>query len=364
MHNSMIIKSKMRDYSIFFVEYFLNSLKEYAKQNSFFIVDSLIYETYGDRINATVSQDRLLVIEANERNKTIDKSQEIIETLVAGNFRRNDRLVAIGGGVIQDITAFTASILYRGVEWAFFPTTLLAQADSCIGGKTSINLGDKKNLVGNFYPPSDIYIDTAFLSTLTQADISSGIGEMLHYYYYAASPLFEKIISERPKLLADRCLLNDYIHESLKIKKGVIEIDEFDKGERNNFNYGHTFGHALESLSDYTIKHGQAVTIGMDVANYVSLRRGIMKQNTFEAAHILLTKNFPVYSWEHFDMERYIQFLSKDKKNIGGDLVCILAEGSGRISKQRICVDDAFRDILREYFSFLIPTTNKYRNKT
>lgn len=354
MSDAITIKSQMRDYRVLFVEDFFTLLKEYADQRDFFIIDSLIHKNYGDRLASVVPQDRFLVIEANEQNKTINKCEAIIETLVERKFRKSDRLIAIGGGIIQDITAFTASILYRGVQWIFFPTTLLAQADSCIGGKTSINLGDKKNLVGNFYPPADIYIDTAFLESLPEADILSGIGEMLHYYYYAASPLFERIIGERLKLLADRSLLMSYIRESLKIKKSVIEIDEFDKGERNKFNYGHTFGHALESLTDYAIKHGQAVTIGMDIANYVSFRRGMMNLEEFNRIHELLCKNFPAYDWARFDMARYIQFLSTDKKNIGTDLVCILAESSSHITKQCIVIDDLFKDILNTYFNSII----------
>lgn len=361
MSDAMLIKSRMEDYRVLFVEDFIKPLREYADQGTFFIIDSLIRESYGSQIASVVKQDRLLVVEANERNKTIGKCQEIIEILVAGNFRRNDRLVAVGGGVIQDITAFTASILYRGVEWIFFPTTLLAQADSCIGGKTSINLGDKKNLVGNFYPPTEIYIDTAFLETLPETDILSGIGEMLHYYYYAASPLFEKIISKHLQLLSERHQLLDYIRKSLQIKKGVIEIDEFDKDERNKFNYGHTFGHALESLTDYAIKHGHAVTVGMDIANYFSLRRGIMNRESFDAAHAMLVMNFPAYVWDRFDLDRYIQFLSKDKKNIGNDLVCILAEGPGHITKQRISMDETFRDILQTYFGTMFPEIIKHK---
>lgn len=349
--DSLRIKSLFKNYDVRFIGDFTLPLQGLVDQHTFFVIDAIVWDIYKEKLKGVIPEGRLLLVEANERNKTISKCQEIIEILVERNFRRNDRLVAIGGGVIQDITAFTASILYRGVEWIFFPTTLLAQADSCIGGKTSINLGDKKNLVGNFYPPTEIYIDTAFLATLPEADIMSGIGEMIHYYCYAASPLFEKIITERPQLLADRHILLDYIRKSLQIKKDVIEIDEFDKGERNKFNYGHTFGHALESLTDYAVKHGQAVTMGMDIANYVSLQRGVMSQETFNSMHALLVGNFPAYEWRHFDMETYIRFLSKDKKNVGQDLVCILAEGPGCITKQRIVMDEAFQDILREYFN-------------
>ena len=353
--DSLRIKSLFRNYDVHFIGDFTLPLQGLVDQHAFFVIDAIVWDIYREKLKGVISEGRLLLVEANERNKTIGKCQEIIEILVGRNFRRNDRLVAIGGGVIQDITAFTASILYRGVDWTFFPTTLLAQADSCIGGKTSINLGDKKNLVGNFYPPTAIYINTAFLATLPEVDILSGIGEMLHYYYYAASPLFEKIVTERPQLLADRRLLLDYIRESLQIKKGVIEIDEFDKGERNKFNYGHTFGHALESLTDYAVKHGQAVAIGMDIANHISLRRGIMSVDEFDRVHTLLVKNFPAYEWDHFDMESYIQFLSKDKKNISQDLVCILAERPGHITRQHISMDETFRDILREYFNDVLP---------
>ncbi|MFH2047088.1 MAG: AroB-related putative sugar phosphate phospholyase (cyclizing) [Pseudomonadota bacterium] len=354
MHDDILIKSRIKDYRVLFVEDFVILLQEYADQGAFFIIDSLILEIYGTRISSVVPQDRILVIKANERNKTINKCQEIIETLVEAKFRRNDRLIAIGGGVIQDITAFTASILYRGVDWTFFPTTLLSQADSCIGGKTSINLGDKKNIVGNFYPPADIFIDTTFLKSLAVDDIKSGIGEILHYYLYSASPLFDELLSDYELVIRNRNCLIKHIQESLKIKKSVIESDEFDRGERNKFNYGHTFGHALESLTDYAIKHGQAVTVGMDIANYLSLQQGIMDRRMFDWVHPLLMRNFPDYDWGHFDMETYIRFLSKDKKNIGSDLVCILPEGPGRLTKQRIMMDDVFRDTLQAYFNTML----------
>lgn len=358
MPDPMVIRSRLRDYTVFFVDTFMAPLKEHVDQGCCVIVDAAIREAYADHIDSIVPQDQLLAIEAIERNKTLEKSQELIETLVQRNFRKNGRLAAIGGGIVQDLTSFTASILYRGVEWSFFPTTLLAQADSCIGGKTSINLGDKKNLVGNFYPPAVIHIDASFLKTLPEEDIHSGIGEMLHYYYYAASPLFERIIRERTRLLANRQLLADYIRESLQIKKHVIEIDEFDREERNKFNYGHTFGHALESLTNYAIKHGQAVTVGMDIANYLSMRQGILDRESYERAHALLTVNFPAYEWHRLDMERYIRFLSKDKKNIGNDLVCILPEGFGRLTKRRMAMDESFRDSLRAYFAAIQPSTS------
>lgn len=361
MPDPIIIHSKFRTYTVCFIESFAEPLKNYIRRGCFAIVDAAIRKAYADHFDCFVPKDQMLVIEATEHNKTLEKSKEIIETLVERNFRKNDSLVAIGGGIIQDLTAFTASILYRGVDWSFFPTTLLAQADSCIGGKTSINLGNKKNLVGNLYPPTIVYIDVSFLKTLPEEEILSGIGEMLHFYYYAASPLFNKIISEREQLLADRLLLATYIHESLQIKKSVIEIDEDDRGERNKFNYGHTFGHALESVTAYAVNHGQAVTVGMDIANYLSMKQGILDRDSYKQTHTLLTANFPPYEWRSLDIERYIEYLSKDKKNIGSDLVCILSKGFGRLIKQRVVMNESFRESLRAYFASISPSTNKLR---
>lgn len=359
MSDTMLIKSRMRDYTVFFVSNFYNHLKEYAEQGAFFVIDSLIHKTYGDQINSVVPQDRILIVEANEYNKTIGKCQAIIETLVERNFRKNDRLTAVGGGVIQDITAFTASILYRGVDWSFFPTTLLAQADSCIGGKTSINLGDKKNLVGNFYPPSDIFIDVDVLTSLTVEDIKSGIGEILHYYIYSASPLFDELIRDYELVIKDRNLLEKYIRGSLKIKKSVIEIDEFDKGERSKFNYGHTFGHAIESVTDYAIKHGQAVTVGMDLANYVSMKLGFMSADVFHDIHLKLSTNFPEFNWAKIDFERYFSLLTKDKKNVGNNVGCIFAKEPGILFKEQLPLDDHFREIIKAYFSSKRRTENE-----
>jgi 3-dehydroquinate synthase len=347
----MNIKSLFRDYTVRFVEDFASSLKSLADEHAFIVVDALVWKIYADRIGKEISGDRFFVIEANENNKSLDKCREVIELLVDRQVRRNERLVAIGGGIVQDVTAFSASLIYRGIEWAFFPTTLLAQADSCIGSKTSINLGDKKNLVGNFYPPSEIFIDTAFLKSLTEEDIKSGIGEILHFYLYAASPFFDDLIGNYDRIIRDRDRLVKYIGESLKIKKSVIEIDEFDRGERNKFNYGHTFGHAIESVTDYAIKHGQAVTAGMDLANYVSMEMGLMHADIFRDLHAKLSVNFPDFDWCGIDLRRYFSLLSKDKKNIGNNIGCILAEAPGVLFKKQLPLDDRLKGFVREYFS-------------
>lgn len=350
MSDSLRIKSLFRSYEVNFIGDFTQPFRGLVDQHAFFIIDAIVWDIYKAQLKGLIPDGRLLIVEANENNKSLDKCREIIETLVDRQVRRNERLVAMGGGIIQDVTAFSASIIYRGIEWVFFPTTLLAQTDSCIGSKTSINLGDKKNLVGNFYPPADVFIDATFLNSLTVDDIKSGIGEILHYYLYAASPLFDELISDYEMIIRDRKLLMKHIRESLKIKKSVIEIDEFDRGVRNKFNYGHTFGHALESVTGYAVKHGQAVTVGMDLANYVAMEMGLMRPEIFHNLHAKLSTNFPVFGWNKIDFDRYFDLLSKDKKNIGSNVGCILANAPGILSKQQLPLDDHFREMIHAYF--------------
>jgi len=345
----LTVRSLFREYEAAFVEDVVSPLAKEVATGAI-VIDRAVYNLHGSRLNGLLDPDRTIIIDATEENKTLDGCQRLINTLVERRFRRDSTVVAIGGGIIQDIAAFSASILYRGVEWVFVPTTLLAQADSCIGSKTSINLGNKKNLIGNFYPPSRILIDTAFLETLSVEDIKSGIGEILHFYYYAGSPMVARLMAEYDRLLVGRARLRPYIRESLCIKQAVAEKDEFDKGERNKFNYGHTFGHALESATQYAIRHGLAVTVGMDLANYLSVQLGRMSAESFNELHGVLRRNFPSVDLSTVDLDRYIAALAKDKKNIGADLVCILASGPGQLEKVRLSLDRNLSGVISHYF--------------
>lgn len=349
--DNLTIHSRFRDYSVEFVADFLTPLRSWRDNNGFFLVDRKISELHKKRISKVLPPEKTILLNALEENKTLATCSEIISTLVERGVRRDTVLVAVGGGIVQDVTAFVASILYRGIDWAFFPTTLLAQADSCIGSKTSINLGKRKNLLGNFYPPLSVSIDTAFLETLSEDDIKSGIGEMLHFFYYAGSPFKDKILAAHADLLKDRNLLLEFIQESLRIKKGVIEIDELDQGERRKFNYGHSFGHAIESATNYQIKHGQAVTIGMDIANFLSWRLGLLSKEEFERTHDQWKINFPEFKLETINLETLFAALRKDKKNIGANLGCILSQGPGALLAKQIPFDQVLENTIQDYFN-------------
>src|SRR3989338_211369 len=348
--DSFLVKSIFRDYRVEFVDNFADRLKDFAVNGAFFVVDAKVFDSYRQRIGGIIPSERLLLEEATESHKTLEHSSQVIKILIENKIRKNTVLVAVGGGISQDIAAFVGSIFLRGIEWVFFPTTLLAQADSCIGSKTSINFSGYKNVLGNFYPPSKVFIDLEFLGSLCESDIKSGIGEMLHYYFAAASPSAKGIAEEYDRLFADRKRLHKYIRESLMIKKDVIERDEFDKGERNLFNYGHTFGHAIETFTDYTVSHGQAVTLGMDIANYISWQRGMIDQATFNDMHGILIKNMPAFEMAQDQLTRYLDILAKDKKNVGSELVCILPEGPGRMKRVRLPLDDRLEKLILACF--------------
>ncbi|MDE2223533.1 MAG: iron-containing alcohol dehydrogenase [Candidatus Omnitrophica bacterium] len=343
------ITSRVRDYEVSFVADLRKALGSERLSGAFLIIDADLPGAAA--IKKLFTPNRVISIKASEKSKTLEGCTVLIKNLTDRQFRRNDCIVAIGGGVIEDMVGFAATILMRGVEWVFCPTTLLAQADSCIGGKSSINMGPYKNLLGSFYPPRKILIDLAFLKTLPEDQIRSGIGEILHFYLVAGQDkLAQQMMSGYAKYLKEPEKLQSFILKSLAIKKAVIERDEFDKGERLLFNYGHTFGHAIESVSGYKINHGQAVTMGMDIANYLSWRMGYIQKGTYVHLQKILRFNIPLFRPSRAQWPRFCEALSKDKKNIGKALGCILTRGPGKMFKAQIPMDGPVA-LIREYFT-------------
>jgi 3-dehydroquinate synthase len=304
-------------------------------ETSFLVIDSKVDKLYPN-IKENFQDNLVFVVDAIEANKTVDKCLELLNRLVSSKFKRNHNIVAVGGGIIQDIVGFTSSVLYRGVNWTFVPTTLLSQTDSCIGSKTSINFGDTKNLLGTFHPPKIIYCCYEFLNTLEESEIKSGIGEMLHYFLVDGSQMAFDINEEYDALFSDRSQLEKYIHESLTIKKRMVIKEEFDQGERRVFNYGHTFGHAIEAITEHKVPHGQAVTIGMDIANYVSYKIGNLTEGEYANMSYFLKKNMPDFRLEEGMIDSYMGLLKKDKKNISNSITCILPYAFGDIRVEHI----------------------------
>jgi len=240
--------------------------------------------------------------------------------------------------------------MYRGVSWIFFPTTLLAQGDSCIGSKTSINFGSHKNQLGGFYPPNKIFINLDFLDSLDRSQLKSGLGEMLHYFIVSSREDFVRFEADYRAALEDKKILSKLILRSLEIKRKYIEVDEFDQNVRQVFNYGHSFGHAIESLTQYRVPHGIAVSRGMDMANYISMKLGYIDENTRNSIRKVTEQIWKGTSLENIDVNEFVSALSKDKKNVGDKLGLILNKGYGKTFKEVRSVDVDFKSWIEEYF--------------
>lgn len=344
------IESHNGEYKALFSQNVLEQLNEKPIQNSIYIIDENIVQLYGDKLDNILNSQRTLMICATEKNKSLDCFPDYIESLVESNIRREQVLVAIGGGITQDITCFLAATLMRGLPWVFYPTTLLAQADSCIGSKSSINSGNIKNILGTFTPPNEIVIDVGFLNTLEKKDIYSGVGEMIKVHAIDSPDNFNKISDHYDEIISKHTVMQKFIHSSLLMKKKLIEIDEFDKGARNVMNYGHSFGHAIETATDYGIPHGIAVTIGMDIANYVAFQLGVSTVGHFDRMHLVLEKNCETYRNVPIDIESMMSALSKDKKNSNTQLRLILPDKEGVIGIGLYDNDERLYSIITDYF--------------
>jgi 3-dehydroquinate synthase len=349
--NQITIQSHKGAYTASFIRGGMDQLNQDPIESAIYIVDKNISILYQDRLNNILNSERVLKIEATEENKSLDCFPAYIEALVKLKIRREQTLVAIGGGIIQDITCFLATTLMRGLSWAFYPTTLLAQSDSCIGSKSSINSGEVKNILGTFTPPNKVVIDVDFLTTLEEKEIFSGVGEMIKVHAINSPNDFDKISDNYEQIFSNQSVMENFIYNSLLMKKRLIEIDEFDQGPRNVMNYGHSFGHAIESATNYGIPHGIAVTIGMDIANYVAAKLGVSKIEHFERMHGVMERNYKSYQHVSINIEVLMDALSKDKKNSASQLRLILPNKEGFIGIGLYDNNDVLLNTINDYFA-------------
>ena len=328
------IKSNLRDY-----EAHIGPVYDFVKylvglEHKAFVVDENVWRYYAGNILSTLPEIETIIFPAMEQQKTLEGVQQIYEHLLKRSAKRNLTLITIGGGILQDVTGFAASTLYRGINWIFLPTTLLAQADSCIGSKTSLNYRGYKNLIGSFYPPSTVWIDPSFLRTLQTQDFYSGLGEVVKLHIMGGEEKIQQLLGAYDSICAmDMAALQHAIQTSLDIKIDYITSDEFDLGRRNMLNYGHCIGHAIETVSDFRISHGQAVIVGMILANYIANKRGILsveRRNFIEKMLLIPSLKIKLQP-NDLKPEAIIEAMSKDKKRTGHGLVLIMVTDSGEM---------------------------------
>lgn len=328
---------------------FIDRLRSIA--HVYFVIDKNVFHLYRNSAFLSFSDNDRYLIDAVEEKKTIETALGICEQMTNLPSKRNTVLVSIGGGIVQDITGFVADILYRGIRWVFIPTTLLAACDSCIGGKTSLNYKDYKNLLGTFYPPDDIYICSKFFQTLTDRDFNSGLGEVVKFNILYGKEGIRRVEDDIHRLVArEDDAIRNYVESSLKFKKAFIEVDEFDRGERMKLNFAHTFGHAIESVTKYKIPHGTAVAMGTIVANHISLGRGWLKEDTFvRIGHLM--KKIVDSDYKEFDMKNsgILAAIRKDKKQIDQGIRAVLMKGDGSMA----IVNDVTEDEVFDGFEYM-----------
>lgn len=323
----MQIKSKFGNYEVVFNN-FSSELEKDLKENCFYLIDKNLWH----KDFWLIPRKKLILIDASEQSKTYQQIGRYISKLINKGIKRSDKLIIIGGGTIQDIGGFIASILFRGIKWNYYPTTLLSQADSCIGSKTSINIDGFKNQIGTFHPPNKIVIDTEFLKTLPKEEIESGYGEIIKYHLLNNDFSFYQNI--------------DYeIRYCLGVKRKYIEKDEFDKDKRKILNYGHTFGHALESSSNYKLSHGLAILTGISIANFIALKCGYIDLKRYNKLNSLIeTRETKI----DVNMDDFIYYLKKDKKNISDKLSIIIPYGIKGFKLEEVSYK-CIVDLLKEY---------------
>jgi 3-dehydroquinate synthase len=351
---SLAINSHKGQYQAHFKNDLLRDVRPLLANEPHFIVDENVARIYCEQLSSIVNHPNTILVQPAEEFKSLDVVSQIIQRLVANKIRRNHTIVAIGGGITQDLACFTASTILRGVNWVFVPTTLLAQADSCIGSKSSINVGDSKNIVGTFYPPIEIWIDTTFLQTLNQDEIRSGIGEILKVHAIDSHEEFDRAAKSFDLMLEDFDVLEQFIHSALLIKQRFIEVDEFDAGIRNIFNLGHSFGHAIEAATSFGVPHGIAVSMGMHIACSVAAARDLLRESHAERMQLVLAKNFSPYASAEIPIDSMMSALMKDKKNSSNELGLILPMGEqAKIKKIMIAPDAQFQQQLADSLSAL-----------
>ena len=319
------ILSSQKEYTVSFS----SGLSDFISEDFFYVIDKAVID---NPLVANFDLERTIFVDGSEQTKTIEFCSHLISELASRGVTRKSSLVAIGGGSVQDAATLTASLYMRGIPWFFVPTTFMAMTDSCVGGKSAINVGKFKNLAGNFYPPNEIRIEESFLNSLPISAICSGLNEAIKIQIAKGPESFRNFKStySEYRLKSDTSKLLSIAMMTLNSKKWFIEIDEYDKKERQLLNYGHSFGHALESASGMAIPHGLAIGVGMLVANSLVPTNGYLTEVNAIVFEILRESNFD-FNEIKIDLARFTAALRLDKKNTKNEQVLILLDGQNQL---------------------------------
>ena len=334
---------------------FAQYLQEYYPSGKVFLVsDENVYSLYGDKLNFMLQESGYEVIKyvvpAGEASKSNRYLQEGYNKLINNNFARNNFVIAFGGGVVGDLAGYLAATYMRGLPVIQIPTTLLAQVDSSVGGKTAINHPKGKNLIGSFYQPVFVMIDIDFLQTLPQRELKSGMAEVIKYGLIDDMEFFKFLTKNKDNVyrLKQHIILK-IIKNCCQIKSDIVNVDQKEKGKRVILNFGHTIGHGLEAGKGYNgLKHGEAVAIGMIGAAELSYRLGYLKENELrQIKEVISNYNFTVNI--NIDPDEILKIMQHDKKVKDNKLRWVLLNSIG----DTIIEEDIDEELVKEVLGVL-----------
>ncbi|HYE81240.1 MAG TPA: 3-dehydroquinate synthase [Clostridia bacterium] len=349
------IKNKNTRYNIAIRKNAQNELYEYLAEKyrgkkAAIITDDNVNKLYGAALYKGMTEAglncRLVSVSPGEKSKSLEVLAGIYETLAGFNIDRGDIIIAFGGGVVGDLTGFAAATYLRGIPYIQIPTTLLAQVDSSVGGKTAIDLPSGKNLVGSFYQPEFVFIDTVFLNTLEDRYLRDGMAEVIKYGCIKERMLFDRLLNYNN---LQQCMddMDELVYTCCSIKRAVVEADERDRGERMLLNFGHTLGHAIEQHYNYEKHtHGEAVAMGMAEITRLSEGLGLTEKGSAAAIEKVLKKYDLPCQIPVEDKKELAGAIKLDKKFIGGSIGLILLSKLGEAFIKEISGEELERFII------------------
>jgi len=347
----LTIKSTHYDYKVSFINNINESISNLIiKGRTSFLIDKNVWALYSNELYLQDYLDDVYFVTAVEDHKTIYDVIDILKIWQVKDIQKKSRIIIFGGGITQDIGAFACKIYYRGIDWYFFPTTLLAMSDSCIGAKCGVNFNNFKNQLGVFHAPKEVYIYIPFIETLKIEDIYSGLGEIFKLHISKDAEHYNYCKKSFEELGNLKAYIKQLVYQSLKIKKEIIELDEYDTGIRRILNYGHTFGHALEKYTNNEISHGIAVLWGMDISNYISYQLHYLSEKDYLDIKNVIKTTFNLKCPYVTDIDKLLQVIKRDKKSESDFINMVLLTKIGNLKLEAIALDKNLKKILKDYF--------------
>ena len=309
-----------------------------------------LYEESVRQVLSEVSSDiSVFTFEAGEKNKNLNTVSALYQVLIKNGLDRKSLLVALGGGVVGDLTGYTAATYLRGIEFIQIPTTLLSQADSSIGGKTGVDFDGYKNMVGAFYMPRLVYMNMETLQSLSDRQFYSGFAEVMKSALIKDGNFYEWLIDRMYEICErDVETLAEMVERSCMIKKLVVEKDPLEKGDRALLNFGHTIGHAIEKYMNFTMTHGECVALGCVAAAFISWKKNWLSMEEYYEIRDMFVPFYLPISIDNLDIEEVLQLTKSDKKAENGYIKFILLRKVGKALIDKTVTDDEIREALQE----------------